>query len=77
MQSIDDLANIITDLDPSAQQALLAEVARKNFQKGLHELAEKYRARLAREDQLNSPTDQVWIELHRIREEIARHDYPA
>ena len=77
MQSIDDLANVITDLDASEQQALLDKVAQLNFQKGLHDLAEKYRARLARDNQLNSPPEQIWIELHRIREEIAAHDYPA
>jgi hypothetical protein len=77
MQSIDDLANVITDLDPTEQQALLDKVAQLNFQKGLHDLAEKYRARLARDKQLNSSPEQIWIELHRIREEIAQHDYPA
>lgn len=77
MQSIDDLANVITDLDPSEQHALLDRVAQLNFQKGLHDLAEKYRARLARQNQLNTPPEQVWLELHRIRQEIAEHDYPA
>jgi hypothetical protein len=77
MRSIHDLASAITDLDPSEQQALLDKVARLNFQKGLQDLAEKYRARLARQNQLNSPPEHVWIELHRIREEIAEHDYPA
>lgn len=77
MQSLDDLANVITDLDPLEQQALLDRVAQLNFQKGLHDLAEKYRARLARQNRLNSPPEQIWSELHRIREEIAGHDYPA
>ena len=77
MQSIDDLANVITDLESSEQQALLDKVAQLNFKKGLHDLAEKYRARLARQNQLSSPPEHVWIELHRIREEIAEHDYPA
>jgi hypothetical protein len=61
--------------DKSEQQALLDKVAQLNFQKGLHDLAAKYRARLVREDQLNSPPEQIWLELHRIREEIAEHDY--
>jgi hypothetical protein len=77
MQSIDDLANVITNLDPSDQQALLDRVVQLNFQKGLHDLAEKYRARLTRESQLEVPFEQVMIELHRIREQIAEHDYPA
>ena len=77
MQSIDDLANVISDLESSEQQALLDKIAQLNFQKGLHDLAEKYRTRLARQNQLNSPSEHVWIELHHIREEIAEHDYPA
>jgi len=77
MQSIDDLADVITGLDPSEQQVLLDRVAQLNFQKGLHDLAEKYRARLARQNQLNSPPEHIWMELHRIRQEIAEHDYPA
>lgn len=77
MQSIDDLANVITELNPSEQQALLDKVAQLNFQKGLHDLAEKFRARLDRESKLNLSAEQIWIDLHRIREEIAEHDYPA
>lgn len=77
MQSIDDLANVITGLEPSEQQALLDKVAQLNFQKGLHGLAEKYRARLTREGQLEMLPEKVWPELHRIREQIAEHDYPA
>ena len=76
MQSIDELARKITSLDPSEQQVLLERVAQMNFRKGLHDLAQKYRARLAREDRLNIPTEEVWAELHRVREEIAEHDYP-
>ena len=77
MQSIDDLAREITSLDPAAQLALIDKVAQLNFQKGLHDLAKKYRSRLASEGRLNVPADQIWAELHRIREEIAAHDYPA
>ena len=77
MQSIDDLANVITELEPSEQQALLDKVAQLNFQKGLHDLAEKFRARLAREGQLGAPPEHILTELHRIRQQIAQHDYPA
>jgi len=76
MQSLDDLAREITSLDPSEQQALINKVAELNLQKGLRDPAEKYRARLAREESLNVPAERVWAELHRIREEIAEHDYP-
>ena len=77
MQSVDELANVITELEPSEQQALLDKVAQLNFQKGLHDLAERFRARLVREGLLNAPSEQVWAELHRIRQQIAEHDYPA
>ena len=77
MQSIDDLANVVADLDPSEQLALLDKVAQLNFQKGLHDLAEKFRSRQAREGQLGAPSEKVWTELHRIREQIAEHDYPG
>ena len=76
MQSIDDLASVITELEPAEQQALLDKVAQLNFQKGLYDLAVRYRARLTRQSQLNVPPEHVWIELHRIREQIAEHDYP-
>jgi hypothetical protein len=33
MQSIDELAHVITELDPSDQQALLDKVAQMNIQK--------------------------------------------
>ncbi len=77
MQSIEDLANMITSLEPSEQQALLDKIAQLNFKKGLHDLTEKYRTRLAGEGRLDVPAEKVWAELHRIREEIAEHDYPA
>ena len=75
MQSIDDLASVITELEPADQRALLDKVAELNFQKGLHDLAEKFRARLARE--LDLAREQVWTELGRFRRQIAEHDYPA
>jgi hypothetical protein len=77
MQSINDLANVISDLDPSEQQALLARIAQLNFQKGFYELSEQYRARLSRQNQLTTPPEQVLTELRQIREQIAEHDYPA
>jgi len=77
MQSVNDLATAITELDPKDQEALLEKLAQLNFQKGLNDLAEKFRARLAREGAMGVTPEQVWTELHRIREQIAEHDYPA
>lgn len=76
MQSVDDLAKTITALPKSDQEALIEKVAKLNFQKGLADLAEKYRARLTKEGQLNIPAESVWTELRRMREEVAERDYP-
>lgn len=75
MQTVDELARTITALDPAEQQALIDKVAKLNFQKGLHDLADRYRARLLVENRLDVPPEQIWSELHRIRQEIADHDY--
>ncbi len=75
MQSVDELAKDIAALPPSDQEALIEKVAKLNFQKGLSELAEKYRARLAREGRLDISSEQVWAELTRIRDQIAERDY--
>ena len=77
MQSVDELARTITSLEPSEQQALIDKVAQLNFQKGLNELAERYRSRLLAQGNLKTPPDEVWSELHRLREEIAHDDYPS
>ena len=77
MQSIDELAREIIDLTPSQQQTLLERVAQLNLQKGLRELAEKYRACLKAKGQLDVPSEQVLAELHRLREEIAINDYSS
>ena len=76
MQTIDDLAKAIMALPPSEQEVLLDRVAQLNLQKGLNKLALKYRARLAGEGRLDISAEQVWAELHRIREEVAERDYP-
>ncbi len=75
MQSVDELARTITALEPAQQQALIDKVAQLNFQKGLRDLADKYRRRLLAEDRLDVPPEQIWSELRRIRHEIADHDY--
>jgi hypothetical protein len=45
MQSVDALARQITSLSPAEQQAVIDKVAQLNFQKGLYDLAERYRSR--------------------------------
>jgi len=77
MQSLDDLAREITSLDAAQQRELIDKVAQLNFQKGLRDLSDRYRRRLMSENRLDIPSEQVWAELHRIRDEIIAHDYPA
>jgi len=77
MQSVDELARAITLLEQSEQHALIDKVAHLNFQKGLHDLSERYRQRLLAEHRMSVPSDEIWSELHHLREQIADHDYPA
>ena len=76
MQSVEELAKTITALPRNEQEALLDKVAQLNFQKGLADLSERYRARLAREDRLDIPVDEIWGELRRIRDEVAERALP-
>ena len=76
MQSVEELAKTITALPRNEQEALLDKVAQLNFQKGLADLSERYRARLAREDRLDIPVDEIWDELRRIRDEVAERALP-
>ena len=76
MQSVDELAKTITALPRSEQEALIDEVARLNFLKGLADLSDRYRARLARQERLDIPAEEVWEELRRIRDEVADRACP-
>jgi hypothetical protein len=76
MQSVDDLAKTITALPRSEQEALIDKVARLNFLKGLADLSDRYRARLARQERLDIPAEEVWEELRRIRDEVAERACP-
>lgn len=64
-----------SDFSETNGRVPLERVAQIDLRKGLRNLSEKYRARLDRENRLNIPSEQVWAELHRIREEIAENDY--
>lgn len=74
MQSLDDLAQTIIALPQADQETLITKVAQLNFKKGLSELADNYRRRLASENRLEVPPDEIWAELQRIREEVARRE---
>ena len=55
MQTVDELAKAITALPHSEQEALINKVAQLNLQKGLADLADKYRARLGRDGLIPQP----------------------
>lgn len=76
MESVDELAKTITALPRSEQEALIDKVARLNFLKGLSDLSDRYRARLARQARLDIPAEEVWEELRRIRDEVAERACP-
>jgi hypothetical protein len=73
--NLDELAQQITALDRTAQEALLEKVAELNFQRGLEALAHTYRQRLAREGKLDQSTADIMAELEQVREALAAHDY--
>jgi hypothetical protein len=46
------------------------------FHRGLRQLSEQYRQRLAKEGELESSIEEVMTQLRETREEIAARDYP-
>ena len=73
---VEKLAEEITLLDEQEQNMLWEYVAEINFRHGLHDLSEQYRKRLKEHGKLDRSVPEVLADLKRIREEIARHDYP-
>jgi hypothetical protein len=72
---IDELAEEIATLDPTQQHTLWEKVAELNFQRGIEDLSQKYRTRLAAEGRLDETADAVMAELKRLREDVAAYDY--
>ena len=73
--TIEELAERIAALDPTQQEALLHMVAELNLQRGLKELSNRYRERLAQEGKLDQKADEVLAGLKQSREKIAVDDY--
>jgi hypothetical protein len=73
---VEKLAEEITSLDEQEQNTLWEYVAKLTFQRGLNALSEQYRKRLREHRELDRSVDEIWTDLKRIREEIAKHDYP-
>jgi hypothetical protein len=77
VSKVEILAEEITSLDEQEQNALWECVVELNFRRGLHDLSEQYRKRLKEQGELDHSVDEIWMDLKRIREEIAKHDYPG
>jgi hypothetical protein len=73
---VEKLAEEITLLDEQEQNILWEHVAEINLRRGLYDLSEQYRKRLKEQGELDRSVSEVLADLKRIREEIARHDYP-
>ena len=73
--TIEELAERIAALDPAQQEALLHMVAELNLQRGLKELSNRYRERLAQEGKLDQKADEVLAGLKQSRKKIAADDY--
>jgi len=73
---LERLTEEIAALTAEEQKLLLERLADLAWSRGLRELSETYRSRLAREGRLADPPETVMKELRRIREEIASREYP-
>lgn len=74
---VKNLAAKIAALGEHEQQALWGRVAELNFHRGLSALSKQYRERLQQQGQLDRSLEEILVDLKRIREEIAAHDYPG
>lgn len=76
MTKIEQLTEEVAALTAEEQKLLFERVADLAWRRGLRELSEMYRSRLAGEGRLTDPPGKVMGELRRIREEIASLEYP-
>ena len=77
MTKIEQLTEEIAALPAEEQKLLFERVADLAWRRGLQELSEMYKSRLAREGRLTTPSEKVLEELRQIREEVASRDYPG
>ena len=77
MTKIEQLTEEIAALPAEEQKLLFERVAALAWRRGLLELSEMYKSRLAREGGLTAPSEKVLEELRQIREEVASRDYPG
>ena len=76
MTKLEQLTEEIAALTADEQRLLFDRVADLAWRRGLRELSEMYKGRLAKEGRLADPPEEVMRELRRIREEIALREYP-
>ena len=76
MSKIEQLTEEVASLTVEEQKLLFEKVAGLAWRRGLRELSEMYKGRLAREGRLIDSSEKVMEELHRIREKVASREYP-
>jgi hypothetical protein len=73
---VEKLAAEITSLNEQEQETLWEYVAKLNFRHGLYALSEQYRERLKEQGELDKSANEILMGLRKIRDEIAKNDYP-
>jgi hypothetical protein len=73
---IEQLTEEVAALTAEEQGLLFERGADLAWRRGLRELSEMYRSRLAREGRLADSPEKVLEDLRRIREEVASREYP-
>ena len=76
LTKLEQLTEEVAALTAEEQKRLFERVADLAWRRGLRELSEMYRSRLAKAGRLGDPPEKVMDELRRIREEVASREYP-
>jgi len=76
LTKLEQLVEEVAALTSEEQKRLFERVADLAWRRGLRELSEIYRNRLAKAGRLGDPPEKVMDELRRIREEVASREYP-
>jgi hypothetical protein len=73
---LEQLTEEIAALTAEEQALLFERVADLAWRRGLQELSEMYKSRLAKAGRLSDPPEKVMEELRQTREKVASLEYP-
>ena len=76
MTKLEQLTEEIGALTAEEQALLFERVADLAWRRGLRELSEMYKSRLATAGRLSDPPEKVTEELRQVREKVASLEYP-